>query len=1276
MDTRELRAATPEKTVRLGRYTVVGLLGVGGMGDVYEAIDEEHGTRVALKTLRKLDPDRLLLFKNEFRAVAGLFHKNLVPLYELSYHDGDWFFTMERVEGVPLPVWLRRPAGALAESSPAASSEGSTILPPGEELESVRTAPARPRALSSPGLMAPEGGAVASPACHLGRLIPALAQLLDALEYLHVHGVVHQDLKPSNVLVEGNGVVRLLDFGLITAIGQYMKLRRESTIVGTPAYMSPEQWAGKPATPASDLFSLGCIMFQSLTGQFPFPERAAHVSEPPRVERWVSGVPRALSEICFRLMSASPEQRPTIAEVRAALGLGAGVSVELPSTRFVGRTRELETLRHATQRVREGGTRIVLVSGLSGVGKSALVRSFFSELRGEGAPLILRGRCYERESVPYKAFDGMIDELAVRLSRYTVEERATVLPLWFSELAKVFPVLSRIPSDGPASGTTSAMELRRRVLDGLRELLARMASKHPLVLEIDDLQWADDDSVALLTKVLESPPAGLLLVLAFRPEEVLGNPRVARYLESVARVASEWVDSISMGPLDPDDSVELARHTLISLGLDAGPAASIAEESGGIPFFLEELARSVAQQGSGASTHLGLDRAFIERVRALPESERSLVEVLSVANNPVPLWAACKAAGLEGGALAALTAVHRGHFIQSAGVRAEDRVAIYHDRMRESVIANLSPERTREHHLALGRALSVRPEIDAFAFDAVRHLGAAASLVTDPTERLASARLHLVAGRQARRAAAFPLAFRCFEGGISFLPKDAWQTQYELCLGLHVGAAEAAYLSNEWVSMERRVSEVKASARTLLDQLIAWEVELDARAGRHEYPAAIDAGLEVLRLLGVELPRDPTQAEVLSAFSKTLAGLTAIRPEGLAAMPDADDPEVVAAMRIQVRLSPAAYFAKPALLALIACNLVTTSIERGLSPATPNALAIFGIILNTADMFPISHQWGELAIKLIDRWEDRSLEAATRHVVYNLLLTWLNPLPSVLASSREVFEIGRRTGDLEYASYAAHTYVYLALYCGRPLEPLLEEALMLGRQMRALGQINAVHVHEPFEQLLKCLTGVKDSPSNLDDAEFNEARLLAAAEAEGSRSGIFILRKVMGMARFYFGRAREASALLESARPYMDAAPSCWLIPIFHQFAALSACGAWSELGEEERRTIRPKIDESLLALQRLAKHAPFNFAHRVSLIEGELCRIAGDHEGALLRFRRSIDEAAEIGWVSDIAMGHELIERTLRLLGQDSEAASHRSAARDLHLAWGARSLADRLAR
>jgi predicted ATPase len=905
-----------------------------------------------------------------------------------------------------------------------------------------------------------------------------------------------------------------------------------------------------------------------------------------------------------------------------------------------------------------------------------MVASFLTGVKDVDGAEVLRGRCYERESVPYKAFDGIVDDLAAQILQIG-REIDTSLPAWIGELALAFPALTAVPVVAARVAKLpplEAKELRRRAWTALRQLLEVIGRERTVVLWIDDLQWTDADSGALLESLVrDAARAPLLIVASFRPE-ALAIGALAGYLDVARRLAAADPSALlemSVGALPRHEAEQLARATLESLpngAPDEARVRELADEAAGVPFFIEELARFVARGDRAADSRASLGEAIAARVGALPPEQRALVELVAVADKPTSQSLLFEAADLDATALPSLFALRSASILTMTGPGENDLVSAYHDKIREAVVASLSPDAQRARHLALGRAMVDRHgEDDAgpWVFDAARHLGAASSTITDPGERLATAKIHLQAGRAARKAAAFPRAFALFEGGIAFLGEDAWSAQYDLTLALHTGAAETAYLSAEWASLDARVAEVKAHGRTPMDQLVAWEVQIDALAGRHEYQAAVDTGLQVLELLGVTLPRDPGEAEVGAAFQRALEGLTRVGPEGLTAMPDVDDPQLAAAMRVQIRMSPAAYFSKPMMLPIIAANLISTSIERrGLTTATPYALALFGIVLNTLGMFPVSHEWGQVAVRLIDRWEDRSLEAATRHVVFNLVCVWMVPLSTTLERSREVFDIGRRTGDLEYASYAAHTYTYNAMYAGRPLEPLFAEASALGEQMRALGQVNAVHVHAPYEQLLKCLTGRMRDPSRLDDDGFDEQALLAQAAAEGSRSGICALRLVMGLSRFFFGRAREASLCFEIARDHLDAMPSVWNVPILHQFASLAASEAWEELDAEARAALRPKVYASLEALRTLAGHAPVNFAHRVSLVEGALRRITGDPSGAFSRFVEAAELAREGGWVNDIALARELCSGCQRT---SSAKQASLEAARDGYAAWGA---------
>ncbi len=762
-------------------------------------------------------------------------------------------------------------------------------------------------------------------------------------------------------------------------------------------------------------------------------------------------------------------------------------------------------------------------------------------------------------------------------------------------------IAARLDAAIEDSAGASVIELRRRAVQALCDILRKLAVRQPVVLQIDDLHWADADSTDLLLSILDAAPPGVLVAASFRREEAGANPALGAYLE---RRDGGAVVSLDLAALPAATAEALASATLAAL--DVAPdslAGAIAAESLGIPFFVEELAHFAARHGGhGDDTPpsmdgVRLDTVLARRVRELPEAERALVEALSVANSPIPISVWFSVAGVDDGgdpgapapavdpdALRALWALRGSHFVRSTGARAEDRIELHHDRMRQAVLGYMSAEQIVDHHLRLGRVLAARHDEEGspWLFDAVRHLGEAAARLSGP-ERIATARLDLLAGQRARRAAAFPLAFDYFRAGVALLGDDAWDTDYELALALHSGAAESAYLSDAWAAVDAHVDIVRARGRTILDQLVAREVQIDACIARKEYAGAVEAALAALRLLDVDLPASPGEAEVGAAVRGAMESLARVGPSGLVALPLAGDPKVIAAMRLQSRVSSAAYFARPALLPIIACRLVSTSALQGLSPATPYALSVYGIVLNTLGMFREAHAWGRAALDLLDRVPDRSLEARTRHVVNDLVCVFTVPLAGTLDALRAVVRLGKQTGDLEYASYAAHGYVHNAFYAGRPLGALHDEAGVLGAFMRSYEQINALHVHAPFEQAIRCFLGATPDPAALDgqdDQAFSEAAALASARAAGSRSAECIIRLLMGIVRLHFGHARDAVIHLEEARPFLDGVPSTWHVPVLHQYAAVAI---WAS---PEAAHLRERAEESLAALRPFAAQA------------------------------------------------------------------------------------------
>ncbi len=758
------------------RFEVVRRIGAGGMGVVYEAHDCERNTTVALKTLRTLKPDALLRFKHEFRALADIQHPNLVGLGELFEDRERWFFTMEMVQGIHFLDYLRRaddvPSdehdGSVTAETDATADQSTVDVP-----EGAAAAWPRPR---------PAGTRLASGADE-GRLRAAFAQLALGLEALHRAQKVHRDIKPSNIMVTAEGRVVVLDFGLVADL---LNMVPESHLVGTFSYMAPEQAGLKPVGPAADWYSVGVLLYQALTGRLPVTGGAREVlvlkqAFEPAAAHVIADVPEDLDDLATRLLRIDPAMRPSGAEILRLLH--AEETAYLASARghashFVGRRMELEALRKAFAVTRKDRGVTFFIHGESGVGKSAMIRRFTDGLVADDAhATVFACRCYERESVPYKAVDGIIDALSRWLSTLPEAALGAVLPRQRGLVGQVFPVMRRIEAIAqaprPEPGALDPQVLRARLFFALRDLFTRVAEHRPLVLVIDDLQWADADSLALLADVMRHPSAPRLLLVATmraafaseqRAAEAKGESVALRSVDEIAALFNGDVRRLHIEALPPADARELCVALLRDAGASSEVSAeAVAAEAGGHPLFIDELVRHKLLLGEHAGP-LRLQEALRARVARLDAGARQLLELTVVAGAPLAQEVAAAAAKIDFTELTRRVAVLRaGNLARTAGARRTDTIEPYHDRVREAVLIGLDAETERALHLRLALALEASHTADSEALaEHWRGAGDADKAAT----------YAVWAATQAAEALAFDRAARLYKLALELRPRE------------------------------------------------------------------------------------------------------------------------------------------------------------------------------------------------------------------------------------------------------------------------------------------------------------------------------------------------------------------------------------------------------------------------------------------------------------------------------------------------------------------------
>ncbi len=645
-------------------YQIMEELGEGHGGMVYRALHIPTKMEVALKTLRGFDPDDLYDLKREFRALCEIEHKNLAHMYELVIEGEHCFFTMELVGGPALKEWVR--GGAL------------------------------------PGVWHPEIGE---------RLCEALTQLAEVLEVMHGRGWIHRDVKPGNIRLSQNGRVMLLDFGLM-ALARSKRIDRD--VAGTVAYMPPEAVWTTETSAAADIYALGVLAYECITGSRPFV--GADLIALDRMKReglpaFPAGTPEWLEKLIRRMTDPEPEARPTAAAIARELKERVGGIIAHAPSRAptVGREQHADMLMDAFRNLRASEPTVVRVSGPSGIGKTHLVQSVLDRIEDESETTILQTRCLPVATLPLPGIDGIADALTQELRRLPADQVRRLIPRRAADLLRLFPIFARVKGFRKmATLQTAAIDLRERRRYGLAALTSvftALSRLRPIVIWIDDFQWCDRDSADFWQSLL-GEPLPLLFITTARQKE--------SQIEPFKSMLDKPLD-LELGPLPSRQMARLIREVIGEPSAEA--TSAIARESHGNPFLALQIAQHVKAQPASwvPPRSMSLAHVLRERLAEVSEDACRMLEACCISTKPATLTTLANATNVAAPAQAAQELLEAGRLIEQAPLGPMMPLVPYHDGIREAVISGLGERAQRDLHLALAETLSADVNADPVA---------------------------------------------------------------------------------------------------------------------------------------------------------------------------------------------------------------------------------------------------------------------------------------------------------------------------------------------------------------------------------------------------------------------------------------------------------------------------------------------------------------------------------------------------------------------------------
>ena len=1153
-----------------------------------------------------------------------------------------------------------------------------------------------------------------------------------ALTQVHRRDLVHKDIKPANILLNRTtGEVRLTGFGIASRLPRERQAPAPPELIaGTLAYMAPEQTGrmNRSIDARSDLYALGVTFYQMLTGSLPFSAADpmgwvhCHIARMPVApsER-LATVPVAVSNLVLKLLAKTAEERYQTAaglerDLRRCLAewdarqkiddfpIGEEDTPDrlLIAEKLYGREREVEALRAAFDRVASSGrSELVLVSGYSGIGKSAVVHELHKALVPSGC-LFASGKFdqYKRD-IPYATLAqalqslirALLGESEVKLARWR-EALLEALGPNGRLLVDLVPELDLVIGAQPPVLELPLQDAQRRFQLVVRQFVSVFARpEHPLVLFLDDLQWLDAATLDLLEDLLtQADVRHLLLIGAYRDNEVDAAHPLMHRLEAI-RNEGEKIEEITLTPFAPEQLGQL-----IADALHCEPEAAVLltqlvhEKTVGNPFFVIQFLHVLAEEHLLSFDHASSRWTWdLGRIQTKGHTD-NVVDLMVGRLNRLPVGTqkalqqlACIGNSIEFSLLATIHQDSKGGMdgdlweAVRAGLvfRSDSGYRFLHDRVQEAAYSLIPEDLRPEAHLRIGRLLAARTptgQREESIFEIVNQLNRGATLITAREEREQLAEFNLMAAGRAKASTAYASALAYLTAGAALLPDDAWELRHELCFALELGRGECEFFIGAQAQAEQRLAALSTRAANTAERASVACLRIDLYVTLAQSSRAIAVGLDYLRHLGIDWSPHPTEEEARREYERIWSQLGSRPIESLIELPLMSDPASLATMNVLANLGIPTLRGDPNLRLLVTCRTVNLSLERGNCDASCIAYVRLGSILlgmvagTCFDDYQAAFRFGRLGHDLVEERGLTRFQGRTYMLLGIALLPWTKHVRAARNLLRRAFEVANTAGELLIAAHCGNHLNTNLLMAGDPLVEVQREAehgLAFARKAR-FGLI--VDIIATQLALVRTLRGLTPTFGSFDDEQFDERRIehrLSENPNLAFVEGWYWIRKLQ--ARFFAGDHASATEASSRAQRLLWRPPSFLQAVEYHFYGALSRAASCTTVAADERQQHQDAIAVHHRQLEIWAANCPENFENRAALVGAEIARIDGRDVDAMRLYEQAIRSAQANGFVNNEALAYELAARFYAARGFEEFAHVYLRNARDGYLRWGA---------
>ncbi|MCV6636192.1 AAA family ATPase [Candidatus Albibeggiatoa sp. nov. NOAA] len=1174
-------------------------------------------------------------------------------------------------------------------------------------------------------------------------------RLTELVGELHQQNIMHKDINPTNIVVNTKTLhIQLIDFEIATELSrETQEVRSPDTLEGNLYYISPEQTGrmNRSIDYRTDYYSLGVTWYQMLTGRLPFEAKDAmewvycHIAKTPRPPIEINPqIPYPVSAIIMKLIEKTAEKRyqstyGLLTDLKRSLeqlqimgridsfslGIKDASSHFQIHEKLYGRDTEIELLHASFDRVSLEFKEMMLIAGYSGIGKSALVHEVHKPFVKKQGYFISGKFDQFKRNIPYdslfQAFRGLVRQL--------LTESEEKIQIWKHKLnqklhpngqvlVEVVPEIEQIIGEQPTVPELSSNAARNRFNMVLQNFISSFSdSGQPLVIFLDDLQWADAATLQLLELLMDDDKQKSLFIIgAYRDNEVDEFHPLMLALKNMRRQQAT-VNVITLAPLALSHVSQLIADSLKTSTDQINQIAQLCwEKTRGNPFFLTQLLHTFHQNKAiEFDVQTGRWRWHLEKMQQAEVSDNVVdlmvnkIQQQCTGSQSVLELAACIGNQFD---LRTLSLVYQQPILDTANALWQalqeelilplgdvykfvdhkspehdvEMIPVYrfiHDRVQQAAYTLIDDAQKAATHLQVGQLLlesSSEQELEERLFEIVNHLNLAENLIHSLDKRKRLAELNLRAGKTAKSAAAYEPALAYLQCGLNLLDLNSWEVDYELSLGLYVHATEAAFLNGDYDQMNQWAELVLQNTTDILDQVKVYEIQIQSFMALNQPLEAVKFALTILRKLKVHFPKRPTLAHILRDFYRSKLTLMGKQVEQLRHLPHTTDPYDLAVMRIMNRIYSAAYIADTHQMILTSIKLTTFSIQHGNCPISAFAYSSYGLILcGVIGDISLGHRFGKLALQVLDDFNANELKCRTYFMVNNFVWHWEAPLRETLDPLLEAYQSGVDTGELEFAGYSAFMYCNYSFFSGLPLEFVEKETIKYVTAIDQIQQQTPLYYNQIVLQTVLNFRGANSrQPWMLIGDAYDETQMLPLHTEVNDITALAFLYVHKMMLCYWFEQYELALEYAEKVDPMGVA--SMFHSTVFHFYAALSHLALMAKGNKKLRSKHFKRLKNHCKKLKKWAKHAPDNNAHRYALVKAGKAQLAGKTEKALHYYKQAIDLAQQHGYRQEEAVACELYARYWQLKGDMNVAATYIREAFYLYQNWGANSKLDLL--